>query len=118
MMTVLVSVATATLAAAGIAGAIAVLAKSKYFGKPIKWLWRTNVSGPIGKWHGSIVGHVVDERIEHLMHHRNGGSSLLDLAEAVKVVKKDVSLLLRHDAERDTEGHRYGPTTTTDEQEN
>lgn len=36
----------------------------------------------------------------------NGGSSLVD----------KVNLLLRHDAERDTEGHRYGPHLDKDDQ--
>jgi hypothetical protein len=91
------------------AGAIGVIAQSRYLGAPIRWLWRTNVSGPISRWNRQIVSDVVDDRIEHLMHHRNGGSSLLDLAESVQTVRAHVEMLLDHDAERDTKGHRYGP---------
>lgn len=42
----------------------------------------------------------------------NGGSTLVDkvntTAEIVEQLDKNVSMLLTHDAERDTEGKRYG----------
>jgi len=83
--------------------------------EPVGWWWRKNISGPIGEWNRGIVGAVVDSRIEHLMHHRNDGSSLLDLADAVKKNQEGISLLdrkmsrsLMHDLERDQPGFRYG----------
>lgn len=99
------------VALGAVSAALGIIAKSAILGKPLRWLWRTNVSHPISAWHRSITGEVVDERIEHLMHHRNGGSSLLDLAESVDAVKGTVSQLLAHDAERDMAGKRYGPHT-------
>lgn len=43
----------------------------------------------------------------------NGGSSLVDKVNATVVAVEElntsVAMLLRHDAERDTPGHRYGP---------
>lgn len=96
------------VALGAVSAAIGIIAKSPILGKPLRWLWRTNVSHPISAWHRDITGEVVDQRIEHLMHHRNGGSSLLDLAESVKDVKQTVGQLLEHDAERDMAGKRYG----------
>jgi hypothetical protein len=104
------------LAAAGfivalgmLATAIGVIAKSQYLGRPLRWLWATNVSGPIGRWFEARVEGVVGQHVEYLMHHRNNGSSLLDLKESLQEAREDINLLLRHDAERDTKGHRYGP---------
>jgi hypothetical protein len=97
------------VALGAVSAALGIIAKSPLLGKPLRWLWQTNVSHPISAWHRTITGEVVDQRIEHLMHHRNGGSSLLDLAESVKDVKHTVGQLLEHDAERDTAGKRYGP---------
>lgn len=106
--------ASALLAAIGaialVAGTLGVIAQSKYVGAPIRWLWQRNVSGPIGEWNRRLIGDVVDERVDYLMHHRNNGSSLLDLAEAVKAVQRNVTRLLRHDDERDVQGLRYGPS--------
>jgi hypothetical protein len=99
------------VALGAVSAAVAIIAKSTFLGRPLRWLWGTNVSAPVGHWFRTNVGEVVDERIEHLMHNRNGGSSLLDLAESVDAVKEHVTLLLAHDAERDTAGRRYGPTT-------
>jgi hypothetical protein len=92
-----------------VAGAVGVIAKSQYLGRPVRWLWRTNVARPFDGWVRHTVGEVVDQRIDYLMHNRNGGSSLLDLAEKLEGVEGNVALLLAHDAERDTKGHRYGP---------
>lgn len=105
----IIAAAGFVIALGAVSAALGVLARSSIFGKPLRWLWRTNVSHPISAWHRNITGEVVDQRIEHLMHHRNGGSSLLDLAESVDAVKSTVSQLLEHDAERDTAGKRYGP---------
>lgn len=102
---------------AAVITAVGLIAKSQYIGRPIRWLWRRNVAEPFGGWVRHTVGDVVDERIDYLMHNRNGGSSLLDLAESVSVVKEHVALLLSHDAERDTAGHRYGPDPQPPEQE-
>ena len=101
-----VGVFLVTLAAT--AGALGVIARSAVIGRPLRWLWRTNVSDPLGHWFKAGVAEVVDERIDYLMHNRNSGSSLLDLAESLDVVKGNVAMLLTHDAERDTAGKRYG----------
>ena len=77
-------------------------------GWALRWVWTKSVADPIAKWNTRTIGEVVHEKIEHLMHHRNNGSSLLDLAEAVAEVKEHVSTLLRHDQERDVTGRRYG----------
>lgn len=42
----------------------------------------------------------------------NGGSTLVDHVTQLRV---DVEMLLRHDAERDTKGLRYGPDTNDNE---
>ena len=108
------------LAAAGLLAAITALCTMMLaivkspLGKPIKWLWNRNVAIPARGWFQSAVGEVVDERIDYLMHHRNSGSSLLDLAESVERVNSAVGMLLRHDAERDTAGKRYGAKESTD----
>jgi hypothetical protein len=93
---------------AAIVGAIGILARSEYAGRPVRWLWRRNVSEPIGEWNRRIVREIVDDRVEHLMHHRNNGSSLLDLSEKLDRVDRQVQQLLGHDAERDVVGKRYG----------
>lgn len=95
------------VALGGVLTAIGLLAKSPYLGRPLRWLWHQNVSEPVGEWHEKIVTGVIDSRVEYLMHHRNDGSSLLDLAEAVEGVKAHVDLLVAHDAERDRAGMRY-----------
>jgi hypothetical protein len=114
--------ASTILTVAAAVAAVGVLAKYRV-GKPLRWLWRTNISGPIGHWHETGVGRVVDQRIEHLMHNRNDGSSLLDLAESITrahvelaivntrigEVGASVDQLLSHDAIRDQPGKRYGP---------
>ena len=66
-----------------VSAAITIIVKAPFFGRPLRWLWRTNVSHPIGEWNRGIVAGVVDGRVEYLMTHRNGGSSLLDLADSV-----------------------------------
>jgi hypothetical protein len=101
------------VALGAVSAAVGLLAKSAFLGRPLRWLWRTNVSTPIGEWHRTGVRDVVDERIEHLMHNRNGGSSLLDLAEAVEAVKAQVNQVLKHDAERDKPGLRYDTEETS-----
>jgi len=98
-------------------GAVGVIAQSKYLGAPIRWLWRTNISGPIARWNHQIVSDVVDVRIDYLMHHRNNGSSLLDLKESLAGVKVSVDVLLAHDAARDAPGRRYGQTPTANQTE-
>ena len=100
--------AAVIIGAAAVATALAVLARFTVAGKPVRWLWRTNVSEPVGKWNRGIVEGVVDDRISHLMTHKNGGSSLKDLADSVSCLRRSVRTLLKHDAERDTEGKRYG----------
>ena len=114
-------IASAGAVLAGVAAsvvAVGVLARSSLVGKPLRWLWRTNVAGPVGEWNRQIVSDVVDTRIEHLMSHRNGGSSLLDLAEAVKKNQVGISRLdkkmatsLDHDRDRDQPGLRYRAET-------
>ena len=98
-------------------GAVGVIAQSRYLGAPIRWLWRTNISGPIARWNHQIVSDVVDVRIDYLMHHRNNGSSLLDLKESLDCVKVSVDVLLAHDRERDTAGLRYPRTPTPEKEE-
>lgn len=102
---------------AAITGTVGVLAKNRYVGRPLRWLWRRNVSEPIGGWAQANVRAVVDARIDYLMHHNNGGSSLKDLADNQKLIKKqvtaietNVATLLQHDVDRDVDGKRYGPT--------
>ena len=108
MASILTAVVGSIATLAALSAAVGVIAKTPLIGRPLRWLWTTNVSHPISAWHRNITGEVVDERIEHLMHHRNGGSSLLDLAESVNVVKADVAVLLEHDHDRDVPGARYG----------
>lgn len=108
MTQVLITAAAFVTAIAAIVGSLGILVKSPYFGGVMAGVWRRNVSDPIGHWNHHIVRDVVDERIEHLMHNRNNGSSLLDLAEAVETVNGKVERLLNHDAERDVKGMRYG----------
>lgn len=96
-----------TVGFGAVLAALGVIAKSSILGRPLRWLWRRNVSDPVGSWHAEIVTGVIDGRVEYLMHHRNGGSSLLDLAESVNEVKSAVGLLVKHDAERDRVGMRY-----------
>ena len=117
----LLRVTATVVAIGGLTASIGIIAKSNALGRPLRWLWRKNVAEPVGNWHESGVRRVVDDRIEHLMHHPNAGSSLLDLsrsvssngaalidlAESVDGVEAQVSVLLRHDAERDIEGKRY-----------
>jgi len=98
-------------------GAIGVIAQSKHLGAPIRWLWRTNISGPISRWNHQIVSEVVDVRIDYLLHHRNNGSSLLDLKESLDGVKRNVDTLLAHDAARDAPGRRYGQTPTSNQED-
>jgi hypothetical protein len=102
------------IAVAAFATAVGVIAKSGVIGAPLRWLWRRNVSQPIGEWHCRITGEVVDGRITYLMTHNNGGSSLKDLADSVARINDavielsaDVEILLDHDAERDVVGRRY-----------
>ena len=102
------ALAGAVAAIALTVGAFGVIAQSRYFGAPIRWLWRTNISGPIAQWNHQIVSDVVDTRIDHLMHNANNGSSLLDLRESLDSVKRNVDTLLAHDKERDAPGRRYG----------
>ena len=117
----------ATIAAiGGLTASIGVIAKSNSLGRPVRWLWKQNVTQPVGDWGESVVRRVVDDRIEHLMHHPNNGSSLLDLsravgsngmamvelAESVEGVKSQVSVLLDHNAARDVAGKRYGESPT------
>ena len=58
----------------------------------------------------------LDRRIEWVdtQMRSNGGSSLVDKVdrtqEAVVQLRKDVAMLLEHDAERDTVDKRYGPS--------
>lgn len=108
-MQVFTTVAGLVVTLGAASAAVGLLAKSPFLGRPLRWLWRRNVSEPVGNWHHGITGGVVDERIEHLMTHRNGGSSLKDLADSLKVVQGSVERLLAHDAERDVAGARYGP---------
>ena len=98
-------------------GAVGVIAQSRYLGAPVRWLWRTNISGPISRWNHEIVSEVVDVRIDYLMHHRNNGSSLLDLKESLDCVKVSVDTLLAHDAARDAPGRRYGPPEDPNQEE-
>lgn len=102
---------------AAITGAVGVLAKSRIVGRPLRWLWRRNISEPIGGWAQENVRTVVDARILYLMTHNNGGSSLKDLADNQQLIKDqvediqtNVSTLLAHDKERDVDGKRYGTT--------
>jgi len=118
LVEVIASVGAVLAGVAAAVVAVGVLARSPLVGKPLRWLWRTNVAGPVGEWGGQIVSDVVDTRIEHLMSHRNGGSSLLDLAEAVKKNQVGISRLdkkmttsLDHDRDRDQPGLRYGADT-------
>ena len=111
MASILTAVVGSVVTLAALSAAVGVIAKAPFIGRPLRWLWTTNVSHPVGAWHREITESVIDDRIEHLMHHRNGGSSLLDLAEAVDVVKADVSVLLEHDRVRDVPGARYGTDT-------
>lgn len=102
-----------------VAGAISAIARTGA-GRPLRWLWRTNVATPLTKWHEGtttkvvdervkdIVAEVIDERIDHLMHHRNSGSSLFDLSEKLDTVVGHVNQLLEHDEDRDVAGKRYG----------
>ena len=116
----------ATIAAiGGLTASIGIIAKSDLLGRPIRWLWKQNVAQPVGDWGEGVVRRVVDERIEHLMHNPNNGSSLLDLArsvnsngmamvelaESVEGVKSQVSVLLDHNAARDVAGKRYQSPT-------
>ena len=116
----------ATVAAiGGLTASIGIIAKSDLLGRPIRWLWKQNVTQPVGDWGEGVVRRVVDERIEHLMHNPNNGSSLLDLArsvnsngmamvelaESVEGVKSQVSVLLDHNAARDVAGKRYQSPT-------
>lgn len=110
-MQVLASVGGFIVALGAISAALAVVVKSPFFGRPLRWLWSVNVAHPVGDWNAKIVGKVVDDRVEHLMTHNNGGSSLKDLSDAVEVIQIQVHTLLEHDAERDTEGMRYGRST-------
>jgi hypothetical protein len=124
MMELLAAAVGALVATAAVVTAVGIIAKSEYLGRPIRWLWRRNVSDPAGGWFRHLVAEVVDDRIDHLMHHNNSGSSLLDLAESVaeakqqiQATKADVALLLEHDAERDMAGRRYGPDQKEDHDE-
>ena len=116
----------ATIAAiGGLTASIGIIAKSDLLGRPIRWLWKQNVAQPVGDWGEGVVRRVVDERIEHLMHNPNNGSSLLDLArsvnsngmamvelaESVEGVKSQVAVLLDHNAARDVAGKRYQSPT-------
>lgn len=121
LVDVLVAATSFVIGLAAVAAAVGVLARSPVFGRPIKWLWRRNVSVPLADWNRQIIRGVVDERIEYLMHNNNDGSSLLDLSEkldtveqrsrsnseAIRRVDTKVSRLLAHDAQRDTPGKRY-----------
>ena len=100
-----------------LATAIGAIAKSQYLGRPLRWLWSTNVAGPIGRWFEARVETVVGTHVEYLMHHRNNGSSLLDLKESLQEARQDINLLLVHDAERDISGRRYGPEQSPDEED-
>ena len=103
----LLRVTATVVAISGLTAAIGIIAKSSALGRPLRWLWKQNVAQPVGDWGEDVVRRVVDDRIEHLMHHPNAGSSLLDLSRSVGTVKAQVSVLLQHDAERDIEGKRY-----------
>jgi hypothetical protein len=117
MTEILASAAAFVMALAALLVALGIIAKYTILGRPFRWVWRRNVTAPISGWVRHTVGDVVDERIDYLMHNRNGGSSLLDLAESLKAVEGHVELLLSHDAERDTAGRRYGPDPQLPEQE-
>lgn len=88
--------------------AVGAIARSDVAGRPVRWLWRRNVSEPLGEWNRGIIREVVDDRIEYLMHHRNAGSSLLDLSEKLERIDEQVQQLLDHDEDRDVAGKRYG----------
>lgn len=81
-------------------------------GWALRWVWRKAVSEPVAAWNRTMIGEVVQHKIEHLMHHRNGGSSLLDLADSVERVSVQVrdlndrlTDLPCHTSERDVSVH-------------
>jgi hypothetical protein len=100
-------VAAAIVTLGALSAAVGTLVKSP-LGRPVRWLWRRNISEPIGGWAQDNVRTVVDERIDHLMHHNNSGSSLKDLADSQENLTKQVAMLLDHDRTRDVDGKRYG----------
>ena len=79
-----------------VSAAAAIIVKSPFLGRPLRWLWRTNIAHPVGEWNRHIVGDVVDNRVEWLMHHRNGGSSLLDLADSVGRIEGRLEVIERN----------------------
>lgn len=87
------SVVVVIVTLAALAAAFGQLAKSKYVGRPLRWLWRRNISNPIGGWMKFNVQVVVDDRIDHLMHNNNHGSSLKDLADGQEAIKAQVAAI-------------------------
>lgn len=99
-------------------------------GRAARRLWRQNVTDPATRWLRSVV----QDRIEWLMTHPNGGSSLHDLGRGVRELRElvenhisesteeraglrgDVDTLLDHDEQRDRPGRRYAVDATTEEE--
>lgn len=100
-----------------------------WLGEKLVGLWHRNVTAPVTAWQR----HVIQDRIEWLMSHENGGSSLKDLANTLRrlddrfkehvdassadraELHRRIDELLDHDAERDRPGLRYGPNPTNQE---
>lgn len=90
-------------------------------GRAARRLWRNNVTHPVTRWQRQVI----QDRIEWLMTHPNGGSSLHDLGRGMRELRslveqhisestedraelhRQVDTLLDHDAERDRPGRRY-----------
>lgn len=97
---------------------------STWLGRLWRRLWTANVTDPLTRWQRSVV----QDRIEWLMTHENGGSSLKDLSNTLRRLElrfdehltesttdraelhRQLGLLLDHDADRDQPGKRYGGT--------
>ncbi len=70
---------------AGCVVAIGAAAKVPFVSKPIHWLWRRNVSGPIAAWFRRLIRDEVHEVLQPVIAELrpNGGASLRDQVDTI-----------------------------------
>ena len=82
-------------ALAAIVAGLGVIAKARYIGRPLRWLWRHLVSEPLAGWFKGEVLTVVKVEVEQTVQAQfdrlmqpNSGKSLYDLAAALGRIER------------------------------
>ena len=78
---------------AAICTALSVLAKNRYIGRPLKWIWRRLVSDPLSTWFNTLLDHKLEPIRAELSF--NSGATTKDAVARVEVTTQELASAMK-----------------------